>query len=82
MASPDRRYYEQAARRESLLFRVCAYLRHDDCRQCPATVSIQGDVGQPMCHALAEELVAIILEDFAERSEDHFAQDNDALPRP
>lgn len=76
MARPGRRYYEQAAARELLVFRICEYLRSDDCRQCPATIEVQGEEGRPLCRGLAEEAIAVVLEDFAERAPGHVRQDN------
>jgi hypothetical protein len=64
MRRPAEEFYEDAAQRQLLVYRVCEYLRHgqDECRQCDRLVEVRGEQCFRGCYMLAEELIAVVNE--------------------
>lgn len=70
---PDKRFYEQARQRPFLVARICTYMRKEDCHICQDEI-IDGDACSPACRLLAEELLAVIIQDL-EKGPERVEQD-------
>ncbi len=61
MNLPAVKFYDEAENSDALVWRVCEYSH--DCKQCPATETHFNEEGYKRgCRALAEEIIAIVLE--------------------
>ncbi len=68
MTRPHESFYEKAASRPIIIHAICVYLRRDECRKCPEwETHDDGEKYQRACFGLAEEAVALVLEDDALR---------------
>lgn len=77
MSRPDDKYYDAAVQRPCLIQRVCAYFRHgDECEGCPEWEDSAYGTCKRMCRALAEEVIALVVEDFEVRQPGEIKQDN------
>jgi hypothetical protein len=61
---PAEEFYNDAAQRTLLVYRVCEYLRlhNDGCKQCSRSVEMRGEECFRGCYMMAEEVIAVVNE--------------------
>ena len=59
---PEKRFIDQATQRPFLVARICTYMRKEDRQMCPDEV-IDEETCSPACRLLAEELLAVCMEE-------------------